>query len=79
MSDVSIRVEWVSAKSTTVEPITDPGEFSDAFGTQLDPGEVGVFVGEGVVIYGTRPELISWAAAFMSAAHQATPYREKEE
>jgi hypothetical protein len=68
---MSSRVEWLKAREVPACALTgaDAAEFSDAFGSRLDAGNEGLFVGgsDGAIVEGSHQELVEWLLAGLAS------------
>lgn len=68
---MSLHVQWVPAKSCPAELIdeAEARTWTDGFGSKLDPGNVGLWVGTGAggaLLEGSRTELADWLRAALA-------------
>ena len=76
---MSQSVEWVNAGNTYGHPSIVDDDFTDAYGTGVSPGNIGVWCGEGVLIEGTRQELLDFFYAGVNAVSNAPHPDDAEE
>jgi hypothetical protein len=58
---MSQSVEWVTAKESTPAVEGEPSTWSDAYGSGIDEGNVGIWLSETVLIEGTVEDMRAYA------------------
>lgn len=70
---MSQHIEWANTGSpAALIDGVEAAEFQDAFGSKLDAGNVALFIGDGVVLEGTREDLAEWLRAALVLVGQHT-------